>query len=113
MVSITSRFSLGYRSCYQCYDKENKCRPLVSRLLGFCQKILNVTEKQTRKTCFLHLALHIYHAPFSFDDNKYEGGIILYVQEDIHSKVLCHGFLFADKSAQKKRAFLTVHVIYT
>ena len=33
---------------------------------------------------------------FRFDRNKYEGGIILYVREDIPVKVLCHGFLFAD-----------------
>ena len=101
MVSITSRISLGYRSCYQCYDKENKCRPLFSRFLGFCQNILNVTEKQTRKTCFLHLALHIYHANFSFDGNKYGGGIILYVREEIPAKVLCHDFPFTERFLAK------------
>lgn len=105
MVSITSRISLGYRSCYQCYDKENKCRPLFSRFLGFCQNILNVTEKQTRKTCFLHLALHIYHANFSFDGNKYGGGIILYVQEHIHS-IKYFGMVFFLQTNLHKKAWL-------
>ena len=34
-----------------------------------------------------------YHAPFRFDRIKYEGGIVLYVREDIPAKVLCHNVL--------------------
>ena len=39
--------------------------------------------------------IEVSHAPFRFDRNKYGGGIILYVREDIPAKILCHDFPFA------------------
>ena len=37
-----------------------------------------------------------FHSPFRFDRNKSGGGILLYVREDIPTKILSHDFLSAE-----------------
>ena len=42
-----------------------------------------------------------YHAPFRLDPIRYEGGIILYIREDIPPKVLCHDLLLGESFLSK------------
>ena len=37
-----------------------------------------------------------FHSPFRFDCNKHGGGIMLYVREDIPTKLLSHDFPFTE-----------------
>ena len=59
-----------------------------------------------------------FHSPFRFDQNSNGGGIMLYVQEDMPTKLLSHDFpgvenRFVEIKLHKKNGLLTVHIIPT
>ena len=64
-----------------------------------------------------HFLIDGFHSPFRFDRNKSDGGIFLYVQEDIPTKILSHDFPSTESRIlwrlffTNRNGLLIVHII--
>ena len=90
-ISNINRFMFGHVNVNSLRTK------FVSEQVKDSVDILMVSEtKLDDSFAEFQFLIKDFHLPFRFDHNRYFGGIMLYVREDIPSKLLNHDFSSAE-----------------